>query len=285
MPELPEVETVVRDLRPHLLGSIIETVQFSNKRLRKPWNRSWTKQISGQKVTKLDRRGKWILISLQNDNQVVIHLGMTGQLQVMPVSQPHEDHVHMVMDLNADRQLRFRDIRRFGSVVLYASQSELKQFFTQCGLGPEPFHIDRDRWFHRLSTTSRNLKSILLDQKIVAGVGNIYADESLFQAKLHPAISGNQLQKKSADQLRKAVALVLERAINQRGSSIRNYIGGSGLKGRFQDEFNVYGRTGQSCFRCGSTIARIQLAGRSTHFCPGCQKLPIGSSDHNPVTG
>src|SRR5205085_3390634 len=141
------------------------------------------------------------------------------------------------------------------------------------GLGPEPFDLDPRYWRERLTATARCLKAVLLDQRVVAGVGNIYADESLFQARLHPALPGRGLGAGAADRLRRAITTVLERAIARRGSSIRNYVGGSGLRGGYQNEFRAYGRTGQPCPRCRTPIAQLRLAGRATHFCPQCQQL------------
>jgi formamidopyrimidine-DNA glycosylase len=157
-------------------------------------------------------------------------------------------------------------------VTCYANRAELDAYFVNAGLGPEPFDLDPAYWHKRLKSTKRNLKAILLDQTIVAGVGNIYADESLFEARLHPAIVGQRMTAQQAERLRHAIVAVLTRAIEQGGSSIRDYIGGSGLKGRFQDEFCVYGRTGAACPRCRRPIERMILAGRSTHYCSQCQR-------------
>jgi formamidopyrimidine-DNA glycosylase len=150
-------------------------------------------------------------------------------------------------------------------------------FFEQAGLGPEPFDLPAPYWRSRLRASRRNLKAALLDQTLVAGVGNIYADESLFQARLHPARLACALTDTEADRLRRAIAVVLHRAIERRGSSIRNYVGGSGLEGEYQHEFRVYGRPGQPCPRCGSAIACLRLAGRSSHFCPACQKNQLAT--------
>jgi formamidopyrimidine-DNA glycosylase len=148
----------------------------------------------------------------------------------------------------------------------------LEKSFQQSRLGPEPFDLDARYWRERLAATNRCIKAVLLDQTVVAGVGNIYADESLFESGLHPARLASELAGDEADCLRRAVRKVLLRAIEQRGSSIRNYVGGSGLKGRYQDEFRVYGRAGEPCPRCRTPIERIRLAGRSTHYCPECQR-------------
>jgi len=184
-------------------------------------------------------------------------------------------HTHLVFRFENDCEMRFNDVRRFGSATFFVDAKSLDRFFQDSRLGPEPFDLGRAYWQDRLANTRRCLKAVLLDQTVVAGVGNIYADESLFEARVHPGRLGPQLEKPDVDRLRKAVARVLRRAIDKRGSSIRNYVGGSGLKGGYQDEFRVYGRTGKPCPRCRTPIERIRLAGRSTHFCPNCQRTPV----------
>lgn len=270
MPELPEVETVVRDLRPELVDRILISLKTSDLGLRRPWQPSWRKSILGRTVARIDRRGKWILIDL-NGPRLVIHLGMTGQLTVASKKEPPQNHTHLLFDLNDGRQLRFRDIRRFGSASLFNDQAGLEAFFVEQALGPEPFDIERGYWNGCFEKTRRNLKAILLDQSVVAGVGNIYADESLFEAGLHPGRLGHTLETRERDRLRRAVPKVLTRAIEKRGSTIRDYVGGSGLQGGFQDEFKVYGRTGEPCRRCEVPIERHVFAGRSSHVCPRCQ--------------
>lgn len=273
MPELPEVETVVRDLRPYLTGACITSMRASAKPLRKPWKPAWNRQVRQHRISSIRRRGKWIVIDLDNAGRLVIHLGMTGQLTVVARGHPHEAHTHLVFDLDdGSRQLRFRDIRRFGSATWFADEAALECFFQASGLGPEPFTLEPAYWRQQLQCTNRCLKAVLLDQQVAAGVGNIYADEALFEARLHPARLASELSAAEAGRLRKAIAVVLTRAIERRGSSIRNYVGGSGLKGEYQNEFRAYGRTGQPCTRCGTPIVRVRLAGRSTHYCPRCQR-------------
>ncbi|MBI2803411.1 MAG: bifunctional DNA-formamidopyrimidine glycosylase/DNA-(apurinic or apyrimidinic site) lyase [Planctomycetes bacterium] len=272
MPELPEVETVVRDLRPLLLGRSFVKIAVSRKSLRRKWSRAWEATLLDRCVHAIRRRGKWIVIEL-GIPCLVAHLGMTGQLTVASADQPREAHTHVVFTLDDQTELRFRDVRRFGSVTVFPTMVHADRYFLQISLGPEPFDLTDGRWFGSLNATRRNLKAILLDQTIVAGVGNIYADESLFEARLHPTTLGNAVTRKQAKSLRLAMVAVLTRAIEKRGSSIRDYIGGSGLKGEMQNEFRVYGRTGEPCRRCRTTIVRIVLAGRSTHYCPRCQVL------------
>jgi formamidopyrimidine-DNA glycosylase len=274
VPELPEVETVVRDLRPLLVGRRIASVQVSRKKLRRRWSASWGPRLTGRQVAEIQRRGKWILVVLEEGLHLVIHLGMTGQLLVKPAQEPLAAHTHLVFALDqGEQQLRFRDVRRFGSATLFPDLEGVEHFFQQAALGPEPFDLDPGYWKQCLTATRRCLKAVLLDQRVVAGVGNIYADEALFEARLHPARPGQALTAGEANRLRRAIATVLGRAIEKRGSSIRNYLGGSGLKGQYQEEFRAYGRTGQPCSRCRTPIQQIRLAGRSTHFCPQCQRF------------
>jgi formamidopyrimidine-DNA glycosylase len=269
VPELPEVETVVRDLRPHLEGRQFRSARAGVKALRLAWSPGWSRRLAGRVVRAVRRRGKWILLELDR-GVLVVHLGMTGQLTVGPADRPAADHTHFVADLDDGQQLRFRDIRRFGSVTLYDDAAELEGFLAR-RLGPEPFALPAGEFRAALAGTNRCLKAVLLDQRVVAGVGNIYADESLFEARLTPTQPGRATTAVEADRLRKAIVTVLTRAIDRRGSSIRNYVGGSGLRGSYQKEFRVYGRTGRPCPRCRTAITCVRLAGRSTHYCPKCQ--------------
>jgi formamidopyrimidine-DNA glycosylase len=273
VPELPEVETVVRELQPVLVDRVITRVRVSRQALRRAWSPRWRKALIGQRILAVRRRGKWIFVPLADAGTMVIHLGMTGQLTVVAATTQLQAHTHVVLGLEATgKELRFRDVRRFGSITLLARGQTIEQYLEEIGLGPEPFQVEAAYWRQQLEKTRRNLKAILLDQHVVAGVGNIYADESCFAARLHPARLGRSLTKWEVRRLADAVPAVLTRAIDKRGSTIRDYVGGSGLAGGFQDEFCVYGRTGQPCLRCGRPIRQMRLAGRSTHFCPCCQK-------------
>ncbi len=271
MPELPEVETVASDLRSCIIGRKIRSVTVSGRQLRRPWNQEWSNQLVHRKIRAVERRGKWIVIELNGDWRLIVHLGMTGQLTATAARRPHQDHEHLVFGLDDGKELRFRDIRRFGSATVFKCANEVQAFFEAAGLGPEPFDMDPSYWRDRLATAGRSLKAVLLDQRVVAGVGNIYADESLFEARLHPARLAKRLTPAEAGRLRRAIVGVLERAIAKRGSSIRDYVGGSGLKGGYQQEFRVYKRAGQRCSRCRDRIVAMRLAGRSTHYCPSCQ--------------
>jgi len=285
VPELPEVETVVRELRPRLVGRRLVAVQVSPLRLRQKWSRRWGPLLVGRRVQAVRRRGKWIIVDLDHDRHLLLHLGMTGQLTIARTQQPVARHTHWIATLNSGReQLRYRDIRRFGSAAFLPSAARLAGFFHKAQLGPEPFDLDQGYWFASLARTRRCLKAALLDQRLVAGVGNIYADEALFEARLFPGQLGIRTNRAQAERLRQAIARVLNRAIERRGSSIRNYIGASGRQGDYQREFRVYGQTGKPCPRCRAPIRRLRLAGRSTHFCPRCQPAtPARASAGRPL--
>ncbi len=272
MPELPEVETVVRALEPVLRRQQIVGVRVGRHRLRRSWQADWKWPTKGScRVVAVRRRGKWIIVELSQAECLLVHLGMTGRLQVVPRDQPEESHTHLVFQLAPGRkELRFRDPRRFGSVGLVPA-SDLTGFFERQRLGPEPFEVTPGKLFAGLRQTRRCLKAALLDQRLVAGIGNIYADEALFEARLHPAKLGCQVTRAEAGRLRRALVKVLRRAINQKGSSIRDYFYENGRQGNYQNEFRVYAQSGSPCPRCRTPIACIRLTGRSTPFCPKCQ--------------
>ena len=228
MPELPEVETVVRDLRPLLVGRRLARVVAGVKPLRRPWQAAWDAPLTGAKVAGVTRRGKWIVVATERPGRLLIHLGMTGQLTVVPHRTPPPNHLHLAFPLDAgEAELRFRDPRRFGSADLFADEATLTAFL-DARLGPEPFDLTAEQFRGSLARTSRPLKAVLLDQSVVAGVGNIYADEALHRAGLHPETRANVVSAASAERLRAAVVAVLTHAITERGSTIRDYIGGSG---------------------------------------------------------
>lgn len=284
MPELPEVETVVRDLRPLVTGRRVVRVEAGGRKLRTPWDPAWGPALIGRQITAVRRRGKWILLDLDSGAVLIVHLGMTGRFTVEPADLPPAAHTHLVFALNGTGgHLRFRDVRRFGSARLAADAAAAEALFAE-KLGPEPWELDPKAWRTALRGTDRPLKAVLLDQRVVAGVGNIYADESLHVARLHPAQLGRHTTPAQAERLRHAMIEVLERAVKFRGSTIRDYVGGSGQRGGYQAEFRVYGRTGRPCPRCGTPVECVRLAGRSTHYCPKCQKRrKIITGDTSPT--
>ncbi len=270
MPELPEVETVARDLRPLLVGRSLLSIHRSRKPLRNQWSKKCEPMLLGSRIEAIHRRGKWLLLELDRGPFLMVHLGMTGQFTVVLPGTAKEDHTHFVFLLDNRSELRFRDIRRFGSITYFADRAGWEGYLAD-RLGPEPWDLPAQDWQSVLAKSKRALKAILLDQTIIAGVGNIYADESCFAAGIDPRRTGHSLDAKEGLRLLQSIRVVLNRAIKYRGSSIRNYVGGSGLRGGFQNEFAAYGRTGKPCLKCEVPIECVRLAGRSTHFCPQCQ--------------
>jgi formamidopyrimidine-DNA glycosylase len=271
MPELPEVETVARDLRPLLVGRSLAGLRKSRKALRQAWDKAWEQKLVGRRVEAVHRRGKWLLVELDGGAFLMVHLGMTGRFTVAGPGTAAEPHTHLVFRLDNAHELRFRDARRFGSVTYHPDRAAWEAFLAG-RLGPEPWDLTAADWRAALERTRRPVKAVLLDQTVVAGVGNIYADEACFAARINPRLAGNTLRPAVADRLLQAVRDVLDQAIAARGSSIRDYVGGSGRRGEYQDRFLVYGRAGQPCPQCGRPIRRVRLGGRSTHYCPQCQK-------------
>jgi len=265
MPELPEVETFVRQLRPACLGQRITDVTIRWPRhIATPNPRQFRRRIRGQKITGLNRRGKYLVFSLTNDF-LLIHLKMSGDLQVRPRGKPGK-HDHTIFHFADNTELRFNDTRKFGRVYLVADSEEVTG-----GLGPEPLarSFTAAKLESLLTTRRRPLKSLLLDQTVLAGVGNIYADESLHRAKLHPQKRSDSLTPAETRALWRSLRHTLNLAIRHNGSSIDwMYRGGD-----HQNHLHVYGRTDEPCLICGTPIRHILLGGRSTHFCPHCQRL------------
>jgi formamidopyrimidine-DNA glycosylase len=266
MPELPEVQTVVSTLRPRLLGRFIQNVQLSRTDICTPPHVDLPARISGRSIVDLTRRAKRIVFTLDSGDRFYIHLGMTGRLIACPAEAELAKHTHFVAEVGNGLQLRFIDPRRFGGIFW------LGQDTADADLGPEPLTLRPAELLRRLSRTKRPIKSALLDQSLIAGLGNIYVDESLFLAGIHPLKPADRLTTGEVARLNRAIKQVLRRAIQAGGSTIRDYVNGDGAAGEFQFRHNVYDREGDPCRRCRKRIERIVLGGRSTHFCPACQK-------------
>jgi formamidopyrimidine-DNA glycosylase len=273
MPELPEVETVVRHLRPQLVGRQLTGITLGRHLLRTPWQAAWDQQVIGRTITSVERRGKWILLQLnQRHSHLIIHLGMTGRLLVVPRNAATEAHTHFVFPLDKGKEeLRYHDARRFGSVT-WAAGNETHRFPQEAELGPEPFVLKAAAFHDAVMKCNRCLKAILLDQSIVAGVGNIYADESLYRARLLPTRLGTSLTAAESKKLCQAIVTVLTRAIEKKGSTISNFYFGDGESGNFQNEFDAYDRAEEPCKRCKTPLVGMRLAGRTTTYCPVCQR-------------
>jgi formamidopyrimidine-DNA glycosylase len=274
VPELPEVETIVADLRPHLVGRTITRCELSFPAIvRHPEPEVFVDSIGGMRIESVGRRGKYIFIRLLNNLVLVVHLGMTGQLRLVDAVAPIEKHTHAVFFLDDGRQLRYRDTRRFGRLLL-GTERELLAAKKMPLLGPEPIDPEfaADELYRRLRKRHTALKAVLLDQSAIAGVGNIYADESLHRARLRPDRRAGSVSKKSARRLHESLRESLQAAIENRGSSVDTYRDAWGETGRQQEQLLVYGRAGEPCFMCGRPLSSIRIAGRTTVFCRRCQR-------------
>jgi formamidopyrimidine-DNA glycosylase len=261
MPELPEVETVVRTVAPFLVGRRILTARFTS-RFVTPGNRTkLTKRLAGRRIESIRRRGKFIVMTL-DEGMLTVHLGMTGKLLVE--GQP-EQHTYGVFTLD-DGVLLYHDPRQFGRIEWSLGVNPRVQ-----KLGPEPLELGPLEFRERFKRKAR-VKALLLNQAFLAGVGNIYADESLFAAGIHPLAIAARLKPERAARLHQAIQEILAHAIELGGSSISDYVDATGQRGWFQVEHRVYGREGEPCTTCGTPIKKILVAQRGTHFCPRCQK-------------
>ncbi|HKU94791.1 MAG TPA: bifunctional DNA-formamidopyrimidine glycosylase/DNA-(apurinic or apyrimidinic site) lyase [Vineibacter sp.] len=278
MPELPEVETVRLGLMPRLAGRRIVRLTQRRRDLRVPLPARFAARIEGRMVTTIDRRAKYMLWRLEDGHTLVVHLGMSGRLLLLngdASSKPFEDHDHVVFDIDDGWQIRFNDARRFGLMLLLRDDDVATHKLFK-PLGPEPLDdaFDGTALAARLKGKRTPIKSALLDQHVLVGVGNIYACEALHIAGISPRRSAHSVTGERADRLMVAIKDVLRRSIIDGGSSLRDHVQPDGELGYFQTRFVVYDREGQSCGRCanGKTVRRIVQSGRSTFFCPACQR-------------
>ena len=264
MPELPEVETVVTTLRPKVVGKVIVAVVSVRQDILTPADLDLSHCLRGRAFRSVGRRGKRIVCTLDDGNRFYVHLGMTGQLSVVAPDTPLPPHTHLELDLGGTR-LRFRDPRRFGGVWWVGADAPDEK------MGPEPLGMRPAELLKRLGGTTRAVKNALLDQRLVAGLGNIYVDEALHGAGIHPLTPADRLSAEQVGRLSRSIKATLRRAIRHRGSTLRDYLDADGSAGGFQRLHRVYDREGEPCARCRTAIERIVLGGRSTHFCPRCQ--------------
>jgi len=262
MPELPEVETVVRSLRPAIVGQRILNAEFTQLRVLRGSPNATTKALVGRRIEAIERYGKFIAIRLDR-GYLVVHLGMTGKLLID--AEPTK-WTHAVFTLDRGI-LSYDDQRQFGRIEYGAELPE-----RVAALGPEPLEVSLDDFAARLKARKSPVKAVLLNQAVVRGVGNIYADEALFRAGVHPKRAADRLKKDAVERVYHAMREVLVEAIESRGSSVSNYVDAEGRKGSFQLAHRVYRRTGEACVNCGAEIKRIVIAQRGTHFCAKCQR-------------
>jgi formamidopyrimidine-DNA glycosylase len=296
MPELPEVETVRRGLESRVLGRQIVAIEVSHAQIILGSPEDFAEQVRGV-IRRLERKGKAIAIELapagrgsgtgfsrQSRRQVanggeplgyiLLRLGMTGQVTVVPRDYPVESHTHVRLRLENGQEIRYRDARRFGR-LRFCTPAEIKDVFA--GMGPDAPSMTVEEFLANLKGRRTPIKNWLLNQGRLAGVGNIYADESLFAAGIHPLTEAGRLKRPAALKLHRAIKDVLRRAVAQQGTSMSDYVDIDGKPGRFAAKLKVYQRAGERCPRCAATIERLVLGGRSSHFCPRCQRQPKGA--------
>lgn len=275
MPELPEVEVIKRGLIPHLVDRKITTISYNSKSLRTPVN--ITKMIElakGVRITSLERRAKYILVHLANGAAIVIHLGMTGNLGIFHQDSPLAKHDHLQFSLNDHNQLRYNDIRRFGSIHILSPAEVLHReqiFFKTSGLEPFDQNFTEDYVQKLAKGKGVSVKQFLMNSQIVVGIGNIYANESLFRAGIHPEKPVSQLNFAQWERLITTIQKVLNHAIDCGGSTINDFLNASQEQGYFQMNFAVYGKDGTPCPSCGTSIAKSKIGGRATYYCEKCQ--------------
>ncbi len=273
MPELPEVEVLRRSLEPAVVGDRIERVRTWNRSLREPVSRGLAKRISGRRIERLRRRAKYLLIDLEGGTTLIVHLGMSGRLTLVPERAPREPHEHVGVFLSSRRRLRFRDPRRFGLVLaLSTDRIEADRHFRHLGVEPLEDGFDGALLARAAHGRRAPVKSFLLDGRIVVGVGNIYASEALHLAGVHPKRSVARISAERWGQLAGAVRTILASAIEQGGTTLNDFADGSGAPGYFQVALAVYDREGEPCTRCGAAVKRIVQGNRSTFYCPRCQR-------------
>ena len=269
MPELPEVEVTRRGIAPHLTGRVISGVAVREPHLRWRVNAS-ARALQGLSVLGVARRGKYLLIDC-GAGHLIVHLGMSGSLRVLPRDTPPGKHDHFDLELG-DVLLRLRDPRRFGAVLWYTGRVELHRLLSGLGIEPLERGFDGMRLYALTRASRVAIKPFLMDARRIVGVGNIYASESLFQAGIHPRLQAQRISLARCVRLASEIKATLRAAIRAGGSSLRDYSGATGELGCFQMRYSVYDREGLQCRRCGAPIRRVVQAQRSTFFCPACQR-------------
>jgi formamidopyrimidine-DNA glycosylase len=272
MPELPEVETVRTRLEPLLTGRRFERVEISDPRLVRPFEPAEVAaELEGERVAAVDRRGKYLIVRFESGRALLVHLRMTGSLRHTSGEPAGDPHRRALVRLDDGSDLAYRDVRRFGTWLLL-EPGELEPYLG-ARVGEEPFDalFTAARLGERLARRRAPIKTALLDQRTLAGLGNIYVDEALWRARIHPLRPAESLDRTELRRLHKAVRAALEAGIARQGSTLRDYALPDGSSGSMQDEFKVYGREGEPCDRCGEALAKTRVAGRGTWFCSSCQ--------------
>ena len=272
MPELPEVETTRRHLAAHLPGARVAAVALPDPRaLWRPDPETFAARLVGAEITAVRRRAKYLIVDLAGGDHLIVHRRMTGNLLLREPGAPPDAHTVAVLHLADGRELRFCDMRRFAKLWL-ADAAEVARL--DSSLGPEPLlrTFTAERLAAALANRRGQLKPLLLNQNLVAGLGNIYVDEALFAARLHPTRSADTLTEADVRRLHRAIRTVLAQGIQNEGTTFRDYLGAVGVPGRNQEQVGVFKREGKPCVRCRTTIAKTRVGGRGTHYCPRCQR-------------
>ncbi|WPD22802.1 MAG: bifunctional DNA-formamidopyrimidine glycosylase/DNA-(apurinic or apyrimidinic site) lyase [Candidatus Electrothrix scaldis] len=279
MPELPEVEVTCRGLRPHLLERRILAVRSSGKPLRQPLPEDLIRQcLCDNTISAVERRAKYILVRFADGAVLLIHLGMTGKLGIFPKGKEGAKHDHLALSLDNGSELRFNDARRFGSLVVWPADEakELEQaFLARQGLEPLSTEFTGENLYERARQCRLPIKSFLMDSHRISGIGNIYANETLFAAGIHPLCPANSLSTEQWQEVATCAARILKQAIKAGGSTISDFLGASGQPGYFQLQLAVYGKKGEDCPRCGEEIQKEVIGGRATFFCSECQEQAL----------
>ena len=272
MPELPEVETVRRGIEPHVLGRRIKGATVRDGRLRWPVAKDFATRLTGQKIERTSRRGKYLLLHLASGDRLIVHLGMSGRLFVLKPGHPLRKHDHVDIELAGSVLLRFQDPRRFGAMLIWDAGSVSHPLIDH--MGPEPFseEFNGDYLFDLSRGRRAAVKNFVMDGRVVVGAGNIYAAESLFRAGLKPAKAAGKVTRAQYQVLAAHIREVLEEAVVQGGTTLRDFAGAHGESGYFQQKLYVYGREGEPCLKCKTPIRRVVLGQRSSFYCPACQK-------------
>lgn len=275
MPELPEVETIKRGLKKSLVGLTILGVKTDTPKmiLKIPFKR-FQNEVKWKKVIDIQRKGKLLVINLNNNQNLIFHLKISGRILLRDYGAPVDEYTRIVFKLSKNKELRFADLRKFGWVRLApANKMGEMLFFKEIGVDVLSKEFTFSRFLETLKNRRGGIKKFLMDQKIIAGIGNIYANEALWKARIHPERKIESLNEREKENLYKAILSIIKKAVRLRGTSVDQYVDVSGEKGEFEKELKVYGRVGKSCYRCDQAVVRIVVSGRGTFFCPKCQHL------------
>ncbi len=274
MPELPEIETLKRYLEKPIIGKTISTIQQNRSNLRYTLATDLAEKVASTKIQNLIRRAKYLILELNNGYSLVVHLGMSGRFTLQQNHYQLQKHDHVIFYLNSGEQLVFNDHRRFGMIFLFKT-SELKKASIFINLGPEPLSDDYNPEYLQAKLVRKKapIKNVIMDNNIVVGIGNIYASESLFLAGIHPEKPAYMLSYQEIEKLVSANKIVLQKAINAGGTTLKDFVSGDSTPGYFQQELLVYGRAGKACYNCGAIIVKIKQAGRASFYCPTCNRM------------